>query len=277
MVKTDFLARTRIALGEDRMEFLANKKFCVVGCGGTGATFAEMLVRSGAQELALVDQDGVEAANLNRVFSYSAADADKGRSKVNALKKRLLGISSTVRIEKIEYNFLSSESIVTKDKDAQRARDAVASSDVVFIGADRNKARRAIEALCRERSDRMFLSCGVHVDSTGSGFECVWSPDTAEKDEWRNGYGDDNASYISIVVEATSVAFTMLMNRIAGGCHGVRSHYRRYDENFLLVENSVVYDSVEVPGAEDGAIQGKTIRVGFEYLPVDDGKEVSVE
>lgn len=277
MVTPDFLARTRLALGEDRMKFLANKKFCVVGCGGTGATFAEMLVRSGARDLALVDHDRVEATNFNRVFSYCAADAEGRRTKVEALKDRLLSICGTVRIRTVGYRFLAFEAIETENKDAQIARDAVASSDVVFIGTDGNKSRRAIEALCREHDERMFLSCGIHVDSTGSGFECVWSPHTAKEDEWRNGYGEDNASYISIVTEATSVAFTMLMNRIAGECRGIRSHYRRYDENFLLVENSVVYDSVEVPRAEDGAIQRKTVRVGFQYSPMDNGEEVSVE
>lgn len=277
MVTSDFLARTRIALGRDRMKFLANKKFCVVGCGGTGATFAEMLVRSGARYLALVDCDLVEATNLNRVFSYCAADAEERRTKVKALRERLLSVCDTVHIEEVGYRFLASDAVVTENKDAQRARDAVASSDVVFIGTDGNKSRRAIEALCRERSERMFLSCGVRIGPTGSDFECVWSPGTLEKDEWRNGYGEDNASYISIVAEATSVAFTMLMNRIASSGCGIRSHYRRYDENFLLVETSVVYDSVEVPRAEDGAIQGKTVRVGFKYPPANDGEKVSVE
>ena len=43
--------RTSKALGDKVMERLRSLRFCIVGCGGTGANFAEMLVRTGATGL----------------------------------------------------------------------------------------------------------------------------------------------------------------------------------------------------------------------------------
>ena len=47
--------RTFAALGGELMERLKTLQFCIVGCGGTGATFADMLVRTGATRLVLND------------------------------------------------------------------------------------------------------------------------------------------------------------------------------------------------------------------------------
>ena len=82
--------RTAKALGNDVMERLRSLRFCIVGCGGTGANFAEMLVRTGATRLTLIDGSGVEESNLNRVFSFSYSDC--GDPKVEALKRRLESI-----------------------------------------------------------------------------------------------------------------------------------------------------------------------------------------
>ena len=60
--------RTSKALGDKVMERLRSLRFCIVGCGGTGANFAEMLVRTGATRLALIDGAVVKEEDLNRVF-----------------------------------------------------------------------------------------------------------------------------------------------------------------------------------------------------------------
>ena len=67
----DFTDRTAKALGDDVMDKLRTKRFSVVGCGGTGANFAEMLVRSGATQIDLIDGDVVNESNLNRVSSFA--------------------------------------------------------------------------------------------------------------------------------------------------------------------------------------------------------------
>ena len=53
------------------------------------------------------------------------------------------------------------------------------------------------------------------------------------------GYGPENASFAAIVLEATSVAFTMLLSHLRDGKSQFRRYRRRYDANFMVVETSV--------------------------------------
>ena len=59
----------------------------LVGCGGTGSVLGEGLVRLGFRRLILVDDDKVEATNLNRLQGGEIADI--GRPKVDVLGERL--------------------------------------------------------------------------------------------------------------------------------------------------------------------------------------------
>ena len=231
--------RTAKALGEDVMSQLRSLRFCIVGCGGTGASFAEMLVRSGAIRLSLIDGTDVDESNLNRVFCFYACDV--GQPKVEVLARRLKGACKDLEILPLRDSFKEAADILPGHLIGQRVRDAVHDADVVFIATDTNKSRRAIEKLCRDELDRRFLSCGVHVDQDAGvyKFECSWLPATPVERENAEGYGPDNASYISIVQEATSVAFSMLLSHLKSPNSDFRSYYRRYDANLRPVETRV--------------------------------------
>ncbi len=62
-----FDERTKEALDQNLLDKLRNNRFCVVGCGGTGANFAEMLVRTGATELDLIDGEVCQASRMTPV------------------------------------------------------------------------------------------------------------------------------------------------------------------------------------------------------------------
>ena len=231
--------RTAKALGDDVMERLKSLRFCIVGCGGTGANFAEMLVRTGATRLTLIDGAEVEESNLNRVFSFSSADLTK--PKVDALKKRLESIRASLEICTLRDSFRKPEDILEDHPIGQCVRDDVHDADVVFIGTDTNKSRLAIERLCRDKGGGMFLSCGVLVDRESDvfEFECNWSPRTPAERADEEGYGPENASFASIVHEATSVAFTMLLSHLRCEHSGFKSYLGRYDASFQPVETVV--------------------------------------
>lgn len=204
-----FLERTSSALGEELMSEFRQKKFCVVGCGGTGALFAEMLVRTGARKVTLIDGDSVEASNLNRVVSFVHADIDK--PKVEVLKSRLESINPKVHVTPIDCHL---RQLDPGDYEGQRSRDAVYNSDIAIIAVDENRYRIECEKLCYE-SDTKYLGIGVYVDEIGSaGYECYWSSrETPEEKEEDEGYG--RGSYATIVIEATSVAFSMLLHHLS--------------------------------------------------------------
>jgi len=69
----------------------------IAGCGGLGSNVAQMLVRSGFEDLVIADFDVVELSNLNRQFYF----IDQiGRNKVDALEENLELINPEAKITK---------------------------------------------------------------------------------------------------------------------------------------------------------------------------------
>ena len=240
MAEGNMLTRTRSALGEDLMKQINSLRFCIVGCGGTGATFAEMLVRSGARNVGLIDGEKIEPTNLNRTFSFASEDVVKKKTEV--LKKKLDSIVLGISIRSFPVHLRSTEDILDGNFLAQEARDCVYKSDVVFIGTDTNKSRIVCEDLCNNKSDKMYLSCGIGLKNGKSFFECTWKPKTSKEKENEKGYGPENASYISIVMEATSVAFSMLLHHLKNPRSSrFNYYYREYDADFMVSETETAY------------------------------------
>ena len=227
------LTRTEAALGKDLMEKLSSLHFCIVGCGGTGTTFAEMLVRSGAINIDLIDGEDVDSTNLNRVFSFILADVDS--KKADILKRRLKLIEPKVNVHSFTHHLISEENTLPGNQLAQAVRDCIRDADVVFIGTDTNESRMVCEDLCRNKEGKMYLSTGIHVEDGKSVFECNWRPKTPEARKDARGYGPENASYISIVTEATSIAFSMLLHHLKNPeSKKFRKYYREYDGDFMI-------------------------------------------
>ena len=232
--------RTTAALGHELMSELGSLRFCVVGCGGTGANFADLLVRTGGRQISLIDGGNVKASGLNRVLGFTLEDV--GNPKVNVLKDRL----NAIRPNGLEINafcdsFRRPDQIMDNNPLGQRVRDEVHDADVVFAATDTNSSRLAIESLCRDKGQGILLCCGVEVDREAGvyKFECAWSPKTPPERENAAGYGPENASFASIVLEATSVAFTMLLSHLKPGGCPFRRYRRVYDANFVPVETIV--------------------------------------
>ena len=86
----------------------------------------------------------------------------------------------------------------------------------------------------------MLLCCGVRVDREAGvyEFECAWAQKTPEDQAEVEGYGPENASFASIVLEATSVAFTMLLSHLRDEKSPFRYYRRKYNASFTPVETS---------------------------------------
>ncbi len=245
MKENNMLTRTKAALGKDLIDRLASLRFCIVGCGGTGATFAEMLVRSGAENMALVDGERVDSSNLNRVFSFVPEDV--GKNKVEVLEKRLKAIAPEINVRSLAHHLLSEESIVNENSLPQEVRDCVYDSSVVFIGTDDNESRIVCEKLCGDKPDKMYLSCGIGVENGKSFFECNWKPETPEEKKDAEGYGPENASYISIVTEAASAAFSMLLHHLKSpDSDKFRQYYKEYDANFTVSRIELDHENLQL-------------------------------
>ena len=76
---TNWLERTELLLGSQKLDILHNAHVLVVGVGGVGAYAAEMIVRSGVGHLTIADADNVSLTNINR--QLVALHSTVGRSK----------------------------------------------------------------------------------------------------------------------------------------------------------------------------------------------------
>ena len=226
----DLLSRTSLAIGEKLISEFQQHNFCVVGCGGTGALFAEMLVRTGVEKITLVDGDKVDGTNLNRVISFVREDIEKYKTEV--LKSRLEYVNPNIKVTPINCCFREYD---PNDNEGQKARDAVCNSDLIIITVDKNKPRILCEDLCRSHR-KNFMGIGVYIDEVGSaGYECSWRPKTPNDKVADEGYG--LGSYAAIVIEATSVAFSMLLHNLKNPDSSNFKYFFKSYKNFVPQES----------------------------------------
>ena len=95
--------RTRMLLGSDAMDRLAQAHVCVLGLGGVGSWCAEALARSGVGELTLMDQDTVDLSNLNR--QAEALESTLGLPKAEAMAQRVLAVNPSCRVHPIQGRY----------------------------------------------------------------------------------------------------------------------------------------------------------------------------
>ena len=83
-------------IGEEKFNTLKQKKIIVFGLGGVGSYAAEVIVRTGFDQIDVVDFDIVEETNLNR--QLIALESTVGQYKVNAFKSRALDINPLINV-----------------------------------------------------------------------------------------------------------------------------------------------------------------------------------
>ena len=105
----EWLSRTELLLGCERLEKLKNAHVLVAGLGGVGAYAAEQLCRAGVGEMTIIDGDIVELTNKNR--QLSALDCNLGRPKAEVMKERFLNINPDIKLHVIN-EFIRDEGMI---------------------------------------------------------------------------------------------------------------------------------------------------------------------
>ena len=62
----NWLERTELLLGEEKLARLKRAHVLIVGLGGVGAYAAEMVARAGVGTMTIADADAVNTTNINR-------------------------------------------------------------------------------------------------------------------------------------------------------------------------------------------------------------------
>lgn len=96
----DWLSRTELLLGREKLERLSKAHILVAGLGGVGGYAAEQLCRAGIGEMTLIDGDKVNPTNRNRqIIALTSTD---GLSKARVMDGRLKDINPDIKLHIID-------------------------------------------------------------------------------------------------------------------------------------------------------------------------------
>jgi len=102
--------RTKLLLGEDKIEKVFKSKVFVIGLGAVGSFAVEILARMGVGNLTLVDFDVVQESNINR--QLYALHSSIGNKKVELAKNRVLDINPNCKVETFD-TFVNTDTLET--------------------------------------------------------------------------------------------------------------------------------------------------------------------
>jgi len=151
-----FVRRTELLLGQDTVEQIARQRVIIFGIGGVGSWCAESLVRSGIQQLTIVDFDKVSASNISR--QLMATTRTVGQVKVDVLRERLLAINPSAQITAVEQAFT-----------AETAGDFhIEDYDYIIDAIDSLKDKALLIEMACQTKARFYSSMGaaLKLDST---------------------------------------------------------------------------------------------------------------
>ena len=100
--------RLELLIGRDNLEIIKTKKILVVGVGGVGGSVITSLVRSGIENITVIDFDKVDITNLNR--QMVAYHSTIGKKKVDVIESIVKDINPKCIVNKYDL-FLDKDNI----------------------------------------------------------------------------------------------------------------------------------------------------------------------
>lgn len=136
-------------IGNDNLNKIKNTKVLIVGLGGVGGHTVLSLIRSGIENITLIDYDKVDITNLNRqVVGFRK---NIGKKKTEVLKEMILDINPNCNINTFDL-FLTEENI----------NDVITNDiDYVIDACDTVKTKKAIIKTCLDKDIKLISSMGT--------------------------------------------------------------------------------------------------------------------
>ena len=161
----DWKQRTRLLLGEEKMERLQQAHVLVVGLGGVGAYAAEMICRAGVGRMTIVDADTVQPTNINS--QLPALHSTMGREKAEVLAARFKDINPDIQLTVLP--------VFLKDDNIPELLDAARYDFIVdAIDTLAPKCYLIAEALKRHIKIVSSMGAGAKSDITQIRFADIW-------------------------------------------------------------------------------------------------------
>ncbi|MER9645238.1 ThiF family adenylyltransferase [Mesorhizobium sp. M0239] len=229
----DRFDRQVLAFGMQGQARLAALKVGIVGLGGTGSLVAQQLAHLGVRNFILVDDDTIEASNLNRVAGALPNDVNLTK-KVYVAERMIRGLRPDANLKTIDAD-------VTVEGVARQVIEA----DLVFNCTDTHASRHVLNTAAYQFltpvidmgvsitvDAEMRARLAGHVKMLAPGLACLWcarhldagqvrSEMMTEEQRRADPYfqGAANApqpAVISLNGVVASLAVTMLLSAVAG-------------------------------------------------------------
>ena len=146
----NWLERTELLLGEEKLARLKRAHVLVVGLGGVGAYAAEMVARAGVGKMTIADADALNTTNINR--QLVALHSTVGRQKADILAERLRDINPEIDLTIVNRYI--------RDEETYRLLDA-ARYDYAVDAIDTLSPKLALIAAALERRLPLVSSMGA--------------------------------------------------------------------------------------------------------------------
>ena len=141
--------RTIALIGKDNLDKIKNSSILIIGVGGVGGYAIETLIRSGIENITLVDYDKIDISNINR--QIIAKESNIGKSKVEEWKKRILEINSNVNVTIIKEKITKDNIDILFNKKYDYIIDAC---DTVIV-------KKILIKKCKEKNIKLLTICGM--------------------------------------------------------------------------------------------------------------------
>jgi hypothetical protein len=149
----DLMFTRQKIFGELAQKTLTNLKIGLIGCGGIGSIFTELLGRLGVKNWVLIDPDKLETVNLNRMPGATQEMVDQQWDKVNYVK---------YLIKKIYVQGSSVKTLATTIED-ELAQTEIANCDLIVVATDNHLSRKTAQELALKYM-RPLVCLGTHID-----------------------------------------------------------------------------------------------------------------
>ncbi len=243
------------AIGREGQIRLQELKIAIVGVGGTGSSVAVQLARMGVKKLTLIDKDILDDSNVSRV--YGSKISDKGKSKVEVLKK-YLAIFPKVDVHTVKSDIVRENTVAD-----------LIDADVIFGCTDNLSSRSILNDIsiqyyiplidigCRIalNKDKTINQVVAKVQLVTSSHPCLWCTgtldgkmllqesflDTEKEKLAQEGYYEELEKQPSII-SLTTLAASLGINKLLGliGIFGVNYSSRTQIEliNGFMIDDT---------------------------------------
>lgn len=151
--ETDLMFARQQVFGAGVQNQLGELTVALIGCGGIGAIFAELLGRLGVKRWILIDPDRLESVNLNRLPAATQEMVNQQWYKVHYVKHLIKRIYATGSSVKALPTSISDES----------AKQEVAAADLIVVATDNHSSRQLAQELALAYM-RPLVCLGTHID-----------------------------------------------------------------------------------------------------------------